>query len=292
MDKTQVAQILCQKWQEFYDVGTNGHSPSPTIRRFQINNLQNPTTSRAPPSCYSNGMSASPTFELHYTDRAAINRANSEHSTGPRTETGKQRSSLNALRHGLTARTAVLPSEDPSAYQQHCSQFLDEYQPATPTETHLVGELADTSWRLKRVPILEANLLGQDCSPAREQGDAPSPQSLVPALATLGLHSTRLSRQFEKTLAQLREIQFERRERQRRDLRDAAILLEFHRHKGIPWEPADSGFVFSKDQVERAAQRIMRLQESRTIEYFRFGSYSNPLNAPSPSTTTPGLAGL
>jgi hypothetical protein len=227
-------------------------------------------------------MPASATFELHYTDRAAINRANSEHSTGPRTETGKQRSSLNALRHGLTARTAVLPSEDPTAYQQHCRQFVDEYQPATPTETHLVQELADTSWRQKRIPILEASLIAE----------VPSPQSLVPALASLGLHSSRLSRQFEKTLAQLREVQFERRERQRRDLRDAAILLEFHRHKGIPWEPADSGFVFSKDQVERAAQRIMRLQESRTIEYFRFGSYSNPLNAPSPSTTTPGLAGL
>jgi hypothetical protein len=261
------------------------HQRSPhssTIRRFRINNLQKPATTRAPPSCYFIGMSAPATFELHYTDRAAINRANSEHSTGPRTETGKQRSSLNALRHGLTARTAVLPSEDPTAYQQHCRQFVDEYQPATPTETHLVQELADTSWPQKRIPILEASLIAE----------VPSPQSLVPALATLGLHSSRLSRQFEKTLAQLREIQFERRERQRRDLRDAAILLEFHRHKGIPWDPADSGFVFSKDQVERAAQRIMRLQESRTIEYFRFGSYSNPLNAPSPSTTTPGLAGL
>jgi hypothetical protein len=48
--------------------------------------------------------------------RAAINRANSAHSTGPRTESGKQRSSQNALSHGLTARTAVLPTEDPDAY--------------------------------------------------------------------------------------------------------------------------------------------------------------------------------
>ena len=32
------------------------------------------------------------------------NRANARHSTGPRTESGKQRSSLNALRHGLSAR--------------------------------------------------------------------------------------------------------------------------------------------------------------------------------------------
>jgi len=33
-------------------------------------------------------------------DRAAVNKANAQHSTGPRTEAGKQRSKLNALRHG------------------------------------------------------------------------------------------------------------------------------------------------------------------------------------------------
>jgi hypothetical protein len=49
-----------------------------------------------------------PSTALAQIDRVAINRANSQHSTGPRTESGKQRSSLNALRHGLTARTAVL----------------------------------------------------------------------------------------------------------------------------------------------------------------------------------------
>ena len=73
------------------------------------------------------------------------NRANAQHSTGPRSESGKQRSALNALTHGLTARTAVLPSEDPAAYEQHHRQFLDEHRPATPTETQLVHELADTS---------------------------------------------------------------------------------------------------------------------------------------------------
>ncbi|HEV8038174.1 MAG TPA: hypothetical protein VGP62_04865, partial [Bryobacteraceae bacterium] len=84
------------------------------------------------------------------------NRANAQHSTGPRSEAGKQRSALNALTHGLTARTAVLPSEDPAAFEQDHRQFLDEFRPATPTETQLVHELADTSWRLHRFPLLEA----------------------------------------------------------------------------------------------------------------------------------------
>ncbi len=181
--------------------------------------------------------------------RAAVNRANSAHSTGPRTESGKQRSSLNALSHGLTARTAVLPTEDPEAYQRHIQQFLAEYAPATPTETQLVHELADTAWRLNRIPFLEAELLSQN----------PNPQSVIPQLATLGLHGSRISRQFEKALDQLRYIQDERRRLERRQLNEAAEIFFRHQHKGLPWEPSDDGFVFSKQQVERHARHMMRL---------------------------------
>jgi hypothetical protein len=163
-------------------------------------------------------------------------------STGPRTAAGKQRSSQNALTHGLTSRSPVLPTEDPAAYQLHCRQFFDEYQPATPTETQLTQEIADTSWRLNRIPLLEADLLSQD----------PNPQTLIPRLATLGLHYTRLSRQFQKAVDHLREIQSERRHDQERDLKNAAALLELHKHKGIPWEPADHGFVFSTSDREGA----------------------------------------
>jgi hypothetical protein len=184
--------------------------------------------------------------------RAATNRANSQHSTGPRTEPGKQRSSRNALRHGLTAQTAVLPNEDPATYQRHIQQFLDEYQPATATETQLVHEIANTAWRLNRIPLLEAELLSQNSSP----------QTLIPMLATLGLHGSRLSRQFQKAVDQLREIQDERRRLERRQLTEAAELFLRHQHKGLPWEPAQlfseqAGFVFSKEQVERHAQQLI-----------------------------------
>jgi hypothetical protein len=207
-------------------------------------------------------MSAAATVELHYTDRAAINRANSQHSTGPRAETGKRRSSQNALRHGLTSRTAVLASEDQAAYESHCRKFADEYQPANATETELVQELADSSWRLRRIPLLESDLFSQ----------VPSPESLVPALASLGLHGTRLARQFQKALDTLRDIQNDRRLHERRELRDAAAILELHKHKGIPWDPSDHGFVFSKEQVERCSQRMMRQNEARNIAWARFES--------------------
>src|ERR1700691_5879329 len=91
--------------------------------------------------------------------RAEINRENAQHSTGPKTEAGKQRSSLNALRHGLTGQIVVMPSEDLHAYQLHLKSFTDEYHPNGATEANLVQALADASWRLNRVAALETNLL-------------------------------------------------------------------------------------------------------------------------------------
>ena len=204
-------------------------------------------------------------------NRATVNRANAQHSTGPRTESGKQRSSLNAIRHGLTAQTVVLPSEDPAAYETHRRQFFAEYQPATATETQFVQELVDTSWRLNRIPLLEADLLARAANPPNEQArinfDIVDAHRLI---AGINLQGARLSRQFQKTLDKLREIQEQRRHRERRDLEDAAALLELFKHKGRPWDPADHGFVFTREQVERASDRMMRQNEARHVAHCRF----------------------
>jgi hypothetical protein len=192
--------------------------------------------------------------------RAAVNRANSQHSTGPRTQPGKQRSSRNSLRHGLTAQTAVLPTEDPEAYQRHIQQFLDEYAPATATETQLVHEIANTAWRLNRIPFLEAELFSHGSEPRASASGHETPFDIVDAhraLATLGLHGSRLSRQFQQAIDQLRTIQDERRHIERRQLTEAAEILLRQQHKGLSWEPVDCGFVFSKEQVERHARKLM-----------------------------------
>jgi hypothetical protein len=208
-------------------------------------------------------------------DRAATNRANAQQSTGPRTEIGKQRSSRNAITHGLTAATAVLPTEDPAAYQRHIQQFLDEYRPATPTETHLVHELANTAWRQNRIPLLETELLNRGANPqARIEFDIVDAHR---AIANLGMHGQRLNRQFRTTLDQLRAIQRERREQEKKELKDAASLFEAHKHKGLPFEPADYGFVFPKDEIARHALKLSRLNQSRFIAFTRFDGAPMPL---------------
>jgi len=202
-------------------------------------------------------------------DRAAINRANSRYSTGPRTPDGKLRASQNALTHGLTSRIPVLPTEDPDAYQKHCDQFREEYKPATPTEQHLTQELADTAWRLNRIRILEAKLLDSATSPRSNfQLDMIDTHR---TLATLGLHGQRLSRQFHKALELLRAIQKDRRQQHDAELARAAALLQVHTNAAIPYDPAQDGFVFSIDEIQAAARRLGRQKQADQIvrEQFR-----------------------
>src|SRR5260370_25239889 len=99
------------------------------------------------------------TNEQPLTNRAETNRENAQSSTGPRTEAGKQRSSLNALRHGLTGQTVVLPSDDFIAYQRHCKGLHDQYHPQNQMEVNLTQAVADLSCRRNRITAIETNIL-------------------------------------------------------------------------------------------------------------------------------------
>jgi hypothetical protein len=178
----------------------------------------------------------------HEQTRAEINRANSQHSTGPKTEAGKERSSLNALRHGLTGQIVVMPNEDLEAYQSHLKSFTDEYHPKDATEGNLVQSLADTSWRLNRIAALEANLLTQ-IQDALSQSKA---------LSNLSMHSQRLSRQFERTVAQLRDLQKTRQAKERQDLDSLVDIIKMYESKGETYDPFADGFVFSDQQIKES----------------------------------------
>ncbi|MBV8807686.1 MAG: hypothetical protein JO033_03345 [Acidobacteriaceae bacterium] len=45
------------------------------------------------------------------------NKKNAQLSTGPTSQTGKAKSSLNAVKTGLTSRTVLLPSDDAALYE-------------------------------------------------------------------------------------------------------------------------------------------------------------------------------
>src|SRR4051794_29482029 len=74
----------------------------------------------------------------------AANQQNSQLSTGPTSQAGRAKSSLNAVKSGLTGRTVLLPSDDTALYEAHLAQFIEHYSPAGDEESKLVQSLADT----------------------------------------------------------------------------------------------------------------------------------------------------
>jgi hypothetical protein len=184
---------------------------------------------------------------MNMSSTSQINRANAQHSTGPKTEAGKQRSSQNALRHGLTSQIVVMPNEDLEAYQSHLKSFMDEYQPQGATEAHLVQSLADTSWRQNRIGAIEANVLKFATMVVMPENDSK-------VLANLSLHSQRLARQFERTVTQLRDLQNSRLAQLRQEMEAVLDITEIHQSKGETYNPSEDGFVFSPAEITRAAR--------------------------------------
>ena len=58
---------------------------------------------------------------------------------------------FNALKHGVLSRHTVLAHEDGAEFEDLLAALVAEHQPAGPTETHLVEELAGAIWRKRRV---------------------------------------------------------------------------------------------------------------------------------------------
>src|SRR6516164_6000445 len=87
--------------------------------------------------------------------RLTTNRANEQFSTGPRTEEGKKRSSLNAFRHGLTGQIVIHTPEDKQAFEKHCDAIREDLKPVGALETTLARSIAEDYWRLNRARALE-----------------------------------------------------------------------------------------------------------------------------------------
>src|SRR5689334_5633182 len=158
------------------------------------------------------------------------NRANAQLSTGPKTPEGKAASSLNAVKTGLTGRTVLLPSDDVAAYEAHVARFFAQHQPETDEEKTLVQSLADTEWRLLRIPALEmgiyavgrlefaAKFENQDASVVNALLDAQVFLSYQKQLNNLSVQEGRLRRQRDTDLAALKQLQDARRARIQKEI--------------------------------------------------------------------------
>jgi hypothetical protein len=98
-------------------------------------------------------MSASSVRAAVQTARSAINEFKKR--GGPKSPEGKERSSFNSLRHGLSAKHLLLPGEDAAEYEAHMDSWFSTLAPTSLPEATLVAQLGDTAWKLERLSKLE-----------------------------------------------------------------------------------------------------------------------------------------
>ncbi|HWF46666.1 MAG TPA: hypothetical protein VG168_06655 [Bryobacteraceae bacterium] len=152
----------------------------------------------------------------------AANQANAQLSAGPKTSAGKAKSSLNAVSTGLTGRTVLLPGDDAKLYSEHMASFFVSCEPATPEEEALVRELAETRWRLDRIPQLEYDLWALGAVLFANMFED-QPEEVRPGLIrahtfvtygkrfhNLFLQESRLNRRYDKLMKQLVDLKRQR----------------------------------------------------------------------------------
>jgi hypothetical protein len=89
------------------------------------------------------------------------------HGGGPTTEAGKERSSRNSFKHGLSStfsRFQLLPGEDHREYTELCTDLPAQFRPATYSERLKLEDMAQAWWLQRRARNLQTEAL--------EQGDA------------------------------------------------------------------------------------------------------------------------
>src|SRR5579871_3253184 len=157
-------------------------------------------------------------------------------STGPKTPEGKRKSSMNALRHGLTGRVVVLPSEDMNAYYAFCKELMKDLVPEGPLEKQFAQTFCDTQWRLNRIRSTEDAMLALghfeeagDIDPGHPEIHAALTNARVfrdqsKQFVNLSLYEQRLNRTLDKSLRQLRELQAERKATRQAALDEAVAV--------------------------------------------------------------------
>jgi hypothetical protein len=210
------------------------------------------------------------------------NRRNAQQSTGPRSEAGKKISSLNALRHGLTSRVVVLPSEDLAAYGKFSDEYLASLAPDTFPERQCAQTIVDTQWRLNRVRSLEEGMLalGHN-SPAGQldYGHSEIHAALTAAavflehsqaFVNLSMHEQRLYRILTAASKSLEDMKAKRIAARQAALDAAREQHNLNKMLGVPTEPAmaeaTSGFVFTTEEIETECRRHRRLLEAKVAQ--------------------------
>jgi hypothetical protein len=146
-------------------------------------------------------------------------RINGAKSRGPITEAGRETSSQNALKHGLTSGSAiVLACECQEDFDKIMDHFLSVYKPANAAEQDLVEEMVAARWRIRRLWTIETSLIDTEILKQNSISTTPNPGAKIGgafralsdesrSMALASRYESRLHRIYDHAYATLRELQ-------------------------------------------------------------------------------------
>ena len=126
------------------------------------------------------------------------NQANSLHSTGPRTQAGKEKVSQNATRHGLSSKYLPLSEAERPVFEAMEADLRRQVQPSGALQESIFIELASAAW--KRSVVLRLLSQATNCTEAMFTEDNDKVRKLL-------RHKADQDRAFNRSLRQLKEIQ-------------------------------------------------------------------------------------
>ena len=83
--------------------------------------------------------------------KSETSRINGAKSRGPKTARGRANSSMNAIKHGLTAKTLILQNESKDLFLEMFNGYFDLVRPANQIEINATSDIVAARWRLSRV---------------------------------------------------------------------------------------------------------------------------------------------
>src|ERR1700759_362974 len=215
------------------------------------------------------------------------NRLNAQKSTGPITEAGKRRSSLNAVRHGLTGQVVILPEEEMEAFNRFVAPVAASLKmPDAPDDAHenqLAEMYAKELWRINRCAAMEDSMLtlglmeevAENLNIANSEAHTATTYAKTfrnesKSFDRLGIYHQRLISGAKKILAQLKACQAERRQRLDQALTEAARLYQFHRMQSQAFEPSENGFVLTIAEIKSHIRLVNLKKQAQIAESVSF----------------------
>ena len=93
----------------------------------------------------------------NFMTQSQIDRERAKKAASGKTEEGKKKSALNAMRHGLTGATFIMNDEDRAAWEAFSKPLIDSLKPADPMELQLAQLVAQDNYRINRIHAIEEN---------------------------------------------------------------------------------------------------------------------------------------